>query len=89
MTGIVDRLLEKELITRTGDPDDRRVVVLRTTPRGEELVAELRQKRKERMAELFNRLTDEEAAIVAQALKIMVKTIESGEPNSDSGDKQL
>jgi DNA-binding MarR family transcriptional regulator len=59
------------------------------TPRGEELVAELRQKRKERMAELFNRLTDEEAAIVAQALKIMVKTIESGEPNSDSGDKQL
>ena len=28
---------------------------------GEELIAELRQKRKERMTELFNHLTDEEA----------------------------
>jgi DNA-binding MarR family transcriptional regulator len=89
MTGIVDRLLEKDLITRTGDPDDRRVLVLRMTPRGEELVAELRQKRKERMAELFNRLTDEEAAVVTQSLKIMTKTIEVGEINPDSDNKQL
>ena len=89
VTGIIDRLLEKNLITRTGDPDDRRVLLLRTTPRGDELVSELRQKRKERMTELFSRLTDEEAEIVDKSLKIMVKTIESGEPNSDSGDKQL
>src|SRR5271157_425718 len=66
VTGIIDRLLEKNLITRTGDPDDRRVLLLRTTPQGDELVAELRQKRRERMTELFNRLSDEEAAIVAQ-----------------------
>ena len=76
VTGIIDRLLEKKLITRTGDTDDRRVILLRTTSQGEELVAELRQKRKERMAELFNHLTDKEATIVAQALKILVKAIE-------------
>jgi DNA-binding MarR family transcriptional regulator len=76
VTGIIDRLLEKELITRTGDPDDRRVLLLRTTTPGDELVTELRQKRRERMTELFNRLSDEEAAFVAQALKIMVKAIE-------------
>ena len=58
VTGIIDRLLEKNLITRTGDPDDRRVIWLRTTPQGDELVAELRQKRRERMTELFNRFTD-------------------------------
>ena len=75
-TGIVDRLLERKLITRTESPDDRRVLVLRTTPRGEELVAELRQKRKERMTEIFSRLTDDEASIVVQALKFMVKSIE-------------
>jgi DNA-binding MarR family transcriptional regulator len=80
ITGIIDRLLEKNLITRTGDPDDRRVIWLRTTPQGDELVAELRQKRRERMTELFNRFTDEEAEIVRQSLKIMVKAIESGEP---------
>jgi DNA-binding MarR family transcriptional regulator len=76
VTGIIDRLLERKLITRTGDPDDRRVILLRTTSQGEELVTELRQKRKERMLELFNHLTDKEAAIVAQALKILVKAIE-------------
>jgi len=79
VTGIIDRLLEKNLITRTGDPDDRRVILLRSTPQGDELVAELRQKRRERMTELFSCLTDEEAIIVAQSLKIIIKAIESGE----------
>ena len=77
VTGIIDRLLEKDLITRIGDPDDRRVLVLRTTPKGDELVAELRQKRWERMSELFNQLSDKEAETVAQGLKIMVKAIEA------------
>ena len=77
VTGIIDRLLEKNLITRTGDPDDRRVLLLRTTPQGDELVTELRQKRRERMTELFTRLNDEESAIVAQGLKIMVKAIDA------------
>ena len=81
-TGIVDRLLKRKLITRTESPDDRRVLVLRTTPQGEELVAELRQKRKERMNELFNRLTDEEAALAAQALKFMAKAIETNHDES-------
>src|SRR5271157_5503885 len=83
-TGIVDRLLERKLITRTESPDDRRVLVLRTTPRGEELVAELRQKRKERMTEIFSRLTDEEALTVLQSLKILAKAIEIGESNPES-----
>lgn len=90
VTGIVDRLLEKNLITRTGDPDDRRVLVLRTTTRGEELVAELRQKRKERMTEIFSRFTEEEAKTVLQSLKILAKAIEIGEPNpaSNSDERQ-
>ena len=76
-TGIVDRLLKRGLITRTESPEDRRVLLLRTTPPGDELIAELRQKRKERMAELFNRLTEEEATYVGEALKIMVRVIEA------------
>ena len=77
ITGIIDRLLEKNLITRTGDPDDRRVLVLRTTSKGDELVAELRQKHRERMTELFNNLSEKEAEIAAHGLKIMVKAIEA------------
>jgi MarR family transcriptional regulator, organic hydroperoxide resistance regulator len=88
MTGVIDRLLEKNLITRTTNPDDRRELILRMTPSGEELVTELRQKRKERMAELFNRLSDEEATVVEQALKFMVKAIEAGESTPDLVNKQ-
>ena len=83
ITGIIDRLLEKNLITRTGDPDDRRVLVLRTTSKGDELVAELRQKRRGRMTELFNHLSEKEAEIVAQGLKIMVKAIEAKQDETD------
>jgi len=60
---------------------------LRATSKGDDLVAELREKRRERMTELFSRLTDEEAIIVAQSLNIMVKAIESEKPNSDSADQ--
>ena len=80
VTGIIDRLLEKNLIMRTRDLTNRRVFLLRSTPQGDELVDELRQKRKERITELFNRLTSEDAEIVKQSLQIMVKAIESGEP---------
>jgi DNA-binding MarR family transcriptional regulator len=76
-TGIVDRLMKRGLITRTENPEDRRMLFLRTTPLGDELISELRQKRKEHMVELFNRLTDDEAAAVTKSLKIMVKIIES------------
>ena len=76
-TGIVERLLKRGLITRTDSPDDRRVLLLRTTPVGDELITQLRQKRKERMTELFNRLTDEETIHVRDALKIMMRAIEA------------
>jgi MarR family transcriptional regulator, organic hydroperoxide resistance regulator len=76
-TGIVDRLLKRGLITRTDSPDDRRVLLLRTTLLGDELITELRQKRKERMTELFNRLTDEQAMQVAETLKILVNATEA------------
>jgi len=61
--------------------EDRRVLLLRTTPQGDELVSELRQKRRERMTELFNHLSEKEAEIVAQGLKIIVKVIETEEIN--------
>ena len=79
VTGIIDRLLEKNLITRTSDPHDRLVILLRSTSQGDELVDELRQKRKERITGLFNHLTAEDAETVKQSLQIMVKSIESGE----------
>jgi DNA-binding MarR family transcriptional regulator len=80
----VNRLLKRKLITRTRSSDDRRVLFLRTTPLGEELIAQLRQKRKERMTELFNHLNDEEAVIVTKSLKFLVKAIEAHREKSSN-----
>jgi DNA-binding MarR family transcriptional regulator len=79
VTGIINQLLEKNLITRTRDFSNRRVFLLRTTCDGDALVNELRQKRKERITELFSWLTSEDAEIVKQSLQIMARAIESGE----------
>jgi DNA-binding MarR family transcriptional regulator len=47
MTGIVDRLLDKRLVERARLDDDRRQVMVAATPRGRELLAEIREARRE------------------------------------------
>jgi DNA-binding MarR family transcriptional regulator len=42
VTGIVDRLVERELVVRRGTPDDRRRVVIEITPAGVELIDGMR-----------------------------------------------
>jgi DNA-binding MarR family transcriptional regulator len=41
MTGIVDRMEENGLVERVRSDDDRRIVLVRSTPKGAELAAEL------------------------------------------------
>jgi DNA-binding MarR family transcriptional regulator len=57
LTGIVDRLIEEQLVGRVRDIDDRRVVQVTLTPRGEEkasLVEQARREDMERMLSPFN-----------------------------------
>ena len=42
VTGIVDRLVERELVVRRGTPDDRRRVTIEITPSGVELIDGMR-----------------------------------------------
>lgn len=37
VTGIIDRLVERELVTRDRSEDDRRIVVVKLTPRGRKM----------------------------------------------------
>jgi len=74
-TGIVDRLLKRGLITRTENPEDRRFLVLRTTANGEQLVNELRQKRKDRMTAILKYLSDDEILVLSQGLRSLVKAL--------------
>jgi DNA-binding MarR family transcriptional regulator len=76
VTGIVDRLVEQDLLTRTPDPNDRRVLWLKVTDKGNALVNELREGRANEMGRILNELSEEELSIVAHSFELLVRAAE-------------
>ena len=68
-TGIVDRLVEKEMVERVSDPSDRRVVICELTPRGTEAVEQLWRIGRERILPVVELLGPEQLAIAVQGLE--------------------
>jgi DNA-binding MarR family transcriptional regulator len=56
LTSMLDRLEERELLTRTANPDDRRSVLLELTPGGERIAAALRKDIEALETEVLRRL---------------------------------
>jgi DNA-binding MarR family transcriptional regulator len=79
VTGIVDRLLEQGLVSRTENVQDRRMLLLRTTGKGEELLANLRERRRNIMSDILARLSVDELATLAKGLTSLVKATEAQE----------
>ena len=79
VTGIVDRLVKKGLVTRTESDQDRRILLLRATDDGEELVAKLRERRRGHMSEVLARMSVDELATLAQGFASLVKAVEAHE----------
>ncbi len=52
-TGFVDRLVERDIVFRENDPDDRRVVVCHLTKNGERMIGRLWQLARDRLGKLF------------------------------------
>jgi DNA-binding MarR family transcriptional regulator len=71
MTQLVDRLQGMSLLERTPDPADGRVVQVRITDEGRALLARRRAVRAERVAELLQRLSPGEQALLTAALPAM------------------
>lgn len=68
LTGITDRLEERELVRRTADPRDRRVNLLVLTDAGEDLRAQVME-RLDTPLESMSKLTDEELAELSRLLE--------------------
>lgn len=83
LTGVVDRLAEKQLVDRTRHERDRRQVMVVVTTRGIELISEIRQARREQMQMALGQLSDQDIDtflhILDQVLAGMVRVIERGE----------
>ena len=67
-SSLVDRLFAAGLVTRGGDPKDRRVVRVEITLKGRALVERLRAARHDAMRRLLEELTDEQVDQVLAAM---------------------
>jgi DNA-binding MarR family transcriptional regulator len=76
-TGIVDRLVKKKLVSRNEDAQDRRMLLLQATTKGEELVTNLRDRRRGHMSEVLALMSMGELVTLAQGLTSLVKANEA------------
>jgi len=68
-TGIVGRLVERGIVSREDDANDRRRVLVTLTDAGHRLIGEMEEGRRERMSRLFSLMTDEQQRRLLQSVK--------------------
>lgn len=69
LTGIVDRLIEDNLVGRVRDIDDRRVVQVTLTPEGEERLCRVEQARREDMERMLQHFRHDQLADLDHLLR--------------------
>lgn len=69
LTGIVDRLIDDNLVGRVRDVDDRRVVQVTLTGEGEQRLARVEQARREDMERMLLRFSDAQLVDLEQLLR--------------------
>lgn len=77
VTGIVDRLVEQKLVIRQENPEDRRMLMLGATAKGEALAAELRERVTSHMSEILTHLEQKELNTIAQGLTLLTEAAEA------------
>jgi DNA-binding MarR family transcriptional regulator len=77
VTGIVDRLVEQGLVTRTENPEDRRIMVLQLTDKGHELLNNLRERRINQMTQILAYLNPSELKLQKNCLNTLIKAAET------------
>jgi DNA-binding MarR family transcriptional regulator len=69
MTGIVDRLVKMKLVERTRSDADRRVVLVRATPAGIDLINQINEETMNDELGLYSDLTDDDLTALERLLK--------------------
>jgi len=75
VVGILDRLETKELVTRIRSKEDRRVVDVKLTPLGKEVVANSPEVAQVMLLKGLDALTDEQFSCVAAAMEQVVRIL--------------
>ena len=74
-TGIVDNLVKKELAVREADPNDRRLVICKLTPAGQELMNGLWRSGEFQMERLLGGLTIEQLRKADEVAGILLENV--------------
>jgi DNA-binding MarR family transcriptional regulator len=80
LTGTVSRMEELGLVVRESDSRDRRLVVVRKTPRGRALLQELESVRHEELRRILHELSPPERRQCLDAMRIMARAATSPPP---------
>ncbi len=72
-TGVIDRLVEREIVLRENHPDDRRVVLCRLSEKGQKLIGGLWQLARDRLRELLGAIDPVRLRLVIEALEALLK----------------
>jgi DNA-binding MarR family transcriptional regulator len=77
VTGIVDRLEEQGLVSRTQNPEDRRETTLQATDKGKAFVSNLKEAGMKEMTRILALLSVRELSALTQGLSAFIKAAES------------
>ncbi len=70
---LVERLVARGWVSRTGDDGDRRTVRLTATPAGQQIAADIAHSRAERFAALLNGIPPDRRSEVLDALRLLTE----------------
>ncbi len=78
-TEIVDRLVARGFVERNGNPSDRRLTLVKLTPRGRELAATIRWRTVDRMSRIVSRMTAEQRRALLEGLAAVDRVLAGGD----------
>ena len=76
VSGILDRLEQKDIIKRERTKDDRRVVKISLTGKSKEFCKDFRQKREEYFTRLLKKLSEQETKDIIKGLEILNRVLD-------------
>ena len=82
MTGVVDRLVREAYILRVYSPKDRRIIKVRLTHKGAELIKKINQQKRSMIINIFGKISESEREeylrILTRIRDILAKETEAG-----------
>jgi DNA-binding MarR family transcriptional regulator len=73
MTGIAKRLEKSGFLTRTSDPSDERVTLLKITPKGKALLTNIEKERDQHMHQMLDGFSEKEKQDLLKIVKRLIK----------------